>query len=603
VGIFGTNALTLGASGLVLTNTTANLILGTPVTLGQAQTWSVVSGATLTLTNKLSGTGNPVLTLTGGGAFNFNNNISGSGYGGQIIINSGTLSLPYGWNTPSVTGNVTVGTNATLVFNSHPYSYGTDNYTTNAGNIAVNGDNQFSNLELRGGQISGTGDLRVGDIWGYSTGGHWASRSNSITATVNVAYLSLYNTSVTLTVENGGADPDLLISSPIQDGGNGAASLTKTGTGKLALTKPCTYTGNTTNLQGSLDLSSSDNILPAATALYLATNTVLNLNGINQTVAHLAGFGTVNLGSGSFTDQEAGTNTFGGVFTGAPNGAVATDYQTAPPGGIALTGSGRLVFTNLQTYTGDTWISAGTLALTGAGALTGSSNIIVSAGATLDASGRTDGTLRLALGQTLSGFGTVLGKVLVTNGATLSPGSATSPGTLALNSLLNLTGGRTVMNVAKNSGVTVNDAVTGITTLTLGGTLTVTNTGTDTLAVGDSFKLFTAGTYTGAFTNYNLPPLGAGLAWNTAPLVTNGTLAVVSVAPPILSRASLTGENVKLSFSGTSGQSYRVLFSTNLTLAVTNWTVLTNGTFGAGSVAYTNGPATNRTVFYRIASP
>ena len=602
VGIYGTNALTLGSGGIQLTNTAANLTLGVPVVLGTAQTWSSVPGTSLTLTNKLSGTGNPVLTLAGGGTFNLNNNVAAASYGGAVMVNSGTLNLPYGWNTPSVTGNVSVGTNGTLIFNSHPYSYGTDNYTTNAGTITVNGDNHLSNLELRGGQISGTGDLRVGDIWGYSTGGHWAARSNSVTATINVGYLALYNTSVTFTVENGAAEPDLLISSPMKDGGNGAASFTKTGLGSLTLTQPNLYTGNTTNSQGTLNLSGPDNILPLSTGLYLATNTVLNLNGINQTVARLNGGGNVNLGNGSFTDLDAATNIFGGIFTGTPVGANVTDYQTAPPGGIALAGTGKLTLTNVQAYAGDTWISTGTLALSGMGSLASSSNLVVAGGATLDASARTDGTLRLAAGQTLTGFGTVLGKVAVTNGAIIAPGG-TAIGTLTLNSLLNLTGGQAWLAIGKTGGTIANDAVTGVTSLTYGGTLVVTNIGTDTLAAGDSFKLFGALAYNGVFTNFNLPTLGTNLQWNTSQLTANGTLTVIALAPPSLT-ATVTGSaSFSLTLGGNSGQTYRVLTTTNLALPLASWTVVTTGTFGAVPANYNVSTATNQTGFYRIVSP
>ena len=57
------------------------------------------------------------------------------------------------------------------------------------------------------------------------------------------------------------------------------------------------------------------------------------------------------------------------------------------------------------------------------------------------------------------------------------------------------------------------------------------------------------------------------------------------------------------SFSGVSGQSYRVLASTNLLLPVTNWLVLTNGTFGAGLVNYTDNAALTGPEFYRVTSP
>ena len=526
VGIYGTNTLALGAGGILMTNVTASLALGTAVSLGAAQTWTVPDNCTLTLTNKLSGTGNPRLTLDGGGTFNLNNNGSGSSYAGNVVVNGGTLSLPFGWYTASVTGNVSVGTNGTVIFNTHPYGGYLDNYTTNAGLILVNGDNACANLELRGGQIIGTGDLRVGDGWGSSSGGKWASRSNSVTASINLAFLSLYNTNTTFTVENGTADPDLLVSAPMKDGANGAASFTKTGLGSLTLTQPNAYTGSTTNSQGTLNLDGTDNILPVSTSLYLAANTTVNLlNGINQAVASLTGFGTINLGSGSLAVTLAGTNTFGGILTGNPNGASGNDTELAPPGGFALAGTGKLTLTNIQAHVGDTWVSSGTLALSGVGSLAASAHLVVSGGATLDATARTDGTLRLVAGQTLSGFGAVAGKVAATNGAAIAPG-VDGVGSLIFNNTVNLIGGQAQLKISKTGATPANSSLTGITTLTCGGTLVVTNLGPDALTAGDTFKLFYATTYAGAFTNFNLPTLATNLAWDTSKVAVNGNLAV-----------------------------------------------------------------------------
>ena len=536
-GINGTNTLTLGAGGILMTNVSASLAIGSLVALGTAQTWSVSDGSTLTLTNKLSGTGNPRLTLDGGGTFNLNN---GNSYSGTVVVNGGSLSLPAGWTAPSLTGNVNVGTNGTVVFNSHPYGPTADNYTTNAGTIVVNSDNTLANLELRGGQFSGTGDLRVGDFYGSSSGGKWASRSNSLTSVINVGYLSLYNVSTIFTVENGTANPDLLVSAPLRDGANGSASFTKTGLGSLTLTQPNIYTGNTTNSQGTINLDGPDNILPVTTGLYLATNTVLNLININQTVASLTGAGALNLGSGSFTDTTAATNTFGGVISGNPNGQTADDTQTAPPGGFGMTGTGKIIFTNLQTYVGDTWITSGTLALSGVGSISTSSNLVISSGATLDASARTDGTLKLISGQTLAGFGTVAGKVAATNGAAIAPGSVGNVGTLTFNSTVNLTGGQAQMAISKSGATLANDLLTGITTLTCGGSLIVTNLGPDALAAGDSFDLFNAMTFSGAFTNFNLPTLATNLVWDTSKAAVNGIISVIATVAITNQPASVT---------------------------------------------------------------
>jgi autotransporter-associated beta strand protein len=231
----------------------------------------------------------------------------------------------------------------------------------------------------------GSGGLRVGDYWGYSTGGKWASRASAVTATINLAYLTLYNVNTVFTVESGSAEPDLLVATPLKDGANGAASFTKTGAGSLTLTQPCLYTGNTTNSQGTLNLDGTDNILPVSTSLYLAAGTTLNLSDLNQTVASLSGSGAINLGAGSITDNSAGATSFGGVISGNPNGTTASDYQTAPPGGFAMAGAGKATFNSLQTYHGDTWVSSGTLALSGAGSLQNSSNLVVAGGALLSA--------------------------------------------------------------------------------------------------------------------------------------------------------------------------------------------------------------------------
>ena len=60
----------------------------------------------------------------------------------------------------------------------------------------------------------------------------------------------------------------------------------------------------------------------------------------------------------------------------------------------------------------------------------------------------------------------------------------------------------------------------------------------------------------------------------------------------------------QLTFSGPNGQTYKVLMSTDPTLPLAGWTVLSNGTFGATPVTFTDNDATNNPArFYLIASP
>ena len=79
--------------------------------------------------------------------------------------------------------------------------------------------------------------------------------------------------------------------------------------------------------------------------------------------------------------------------------------------------------------------------------------------------------------------------------------------------------------------------------------------------------------------------------------------AATPVTPVLNASASFGGGGFTFSFSGGNAQGFRVLASTNLTLPLTNWLVLTNGTFGGSSVNFTDNATTNRQKFYRIASP
>jgi len=170
-------------------------------------------------------------------------------------------------------------------------------------------------------------------------------------------------------------------------------------------------------------------VLPVGGALSIAAAGTLTLDGINQTVASLSGSGTINLGTGSLIDKTAANDVFSGIINGAPTGAGYSDSQPGPSGGLAKDGAGKLTLSSQQNYRGDTWVLAGTLALSGAGSFPASSNILLYSGATLDVTARSGGSLNLNAGQTLLGYGTVLGQVAVNNGATLAPGDNV-PGTV-----------------------------------------------------------------------------------------------------------------------------------------------------------------------------
>jgi fibronectin-binding autotransporter adhesin len=271
------------------------------------------------------------------------------------------------------------------------------------------------------------------------------------------------------------------------------------------------------------------------------------------------------------------------------DGTLAGDLD----GGLTKLDTGTLTFTAVNTYNGDTVVTAGTLALSGAASISDSDSITVAGGATLDASVSTGSSLTLAAGQTLTGSGTVKGNVIVGNGATLAPGGALS--TLTFNNNVTLNGGSTtVFEISKSP--TTNDFAQVAGTLTLGGTIVITNISGNAYAAGDTFQLFNAGSYSGALTNIQPVIPAVNLAWNTNDLST-GTLSIVAspTPPPQISTISTDGTNVYLSASnGVANWPCYVLNSTNVSLPLTQWQVVGTNAFDQnGNLSFTNAVGTN----------
>lgn len=206
---------------------------------------------------------------------------------------------------------------------------------------------------------------------------------------------------------------------------------------------------------------------------------------------------------------------------------------------------------------------------------------------------------------TLGGNGTVAGPVTVLANGALSPG--TSIGALTINNALT-NYGTLVMELNRTGATLTNDAIKGLSTVVYGGTLQLANTG-EPLMASNSFKLFYASAYAGAFTNLTPATPGSGLVWNTNGLASSGTVAVAvspTPPPPAITNTAALGTN--LVFSGTGGPAgagSSVLAHTNVSAPVTEWIVIGSGTFdGSGSFTVTNAIAPDAPVqFYRIRIP
>jgi len=187
--------------------------------------------------------------------------------------------------------------------------------------------------------------------------------------------------------------------------------------------------GATLGDKGSTTLGNPTNTVVLSSNAFL---TFYNSGSVNVTLNK-----QVLVGDGATVQNGGGANTALQPMTLSTNAAGAPGNCTFNIGGTsltlsnALTGPGNLLkvgaeplyLAGTNTYTGATLVNAGTLALKGAGSIFNSPTLTLASGATLGASGRSDGTLTLAAGQTLTGNGTVSGTLTISSGSIVAPGS------------------------------------------------------------------------------------------------------------------------------------------------------------------------------------
>jgi len=269
--------------------------------------------------------------------------------------------------------------------------------------------------------------------------------------------------------------------------------------------------------------------------------------------------------------------------------------------GLTKTNGGSYSLSGVNTYSGPTVIVGGSLILANYGSISQSKLISVGAGTTFDASQRSDQTLTLGAGQTLSGFGTVTGLVTTVSGSTVAPGSASAAGTLTFDNNVSLSGTNTMK--VTHATVATNDVLNAVNSaLTVDGTLNVALLG-NSFAAGDTFKLYSAPAgLTVALTATNLPALPGGLGWDTTNLV-NGVLHIIATvnSNPTNITASVSGNTLTLSWpadhTGWTLECQTNALSTGLNPAGTWFTV--PGSTSVNTESITMDP-TKGTVFYRL---
>jgi autotransporter-associated beta strand protein len=525
-------------------------LAGTPTITANAD--AVISAVIKGVSFVKNGSG----TLTLAGSPNYPNT-----YSGPVTVNAGTLLLDKSTSTtvinPSIEGDLIINTGAVV-------RLGHNDQIVDAATVTINESTlDMSNYT----EVVGQTILAGGAILG--SGGTLSNSANvfdlrSGTVTANLA---------------------------------GVEGLTKSTTDPVFLGGTNNYLGDTTVSAGTLHLGSSLAIPAGAGRGNVYVYDTIDLNGNGVVMNSLSGNGLVtNSAPGAITLTIGSTNPPPGTFDGSIVDGAGT---------VALTkiSNNTLTLTANNTFSGPVTVTGGTLALSGGACISNTAAYVLAPGATLDVSSLNNPTLALNSGQTLSGSGLVNGGVVVNAGAGLAPGTGAAVGTLTINGNLTLAGG---CSMKLNAATLTNDSVAGIANLTIGGTLTVTNL-VGTFASGDTFALFAAAGYSGAFAGVTLPPLPAGLFWNTNSLASG----VISVTGTVVAQPKITGVAVSgsgLVLTGTGGPAsagYSVVTSSNVSMTLTNWALLGTNQFDAGgNFSFTNAaPPVQTRQFYRLRVP
>ena len=307
--------------------------------------------------------------------------------------------------------------------------------------------------------------------------------------------------------------------------------------------------------------TNSGSVLPATTPVTVNTGATLDVGGVSQTIASLAGNGVVADTGGAATltvSNSSGTTTFSGIMG---------DLSAATPLSF-VQGGGTTILSGANLYRGPTTVNGGSLFVNGS---IGSGAVTVTNGV-------------------LGGDGVVGGAISVQSGGTLSPGGGLTA--LTANTVSLQSGSTLVMEVSQSAQT--NDQLIA-SSLALGGTLVITNL-SGTFVGGESFQLFSAGSVSGTFSSNSLPPLDAGLAWNMANLNSGFISVVQTTATNLL--WSATGTNLNVAWpAGYVG--WRLQMQTNG--LGTNWVEVTGSSL-TNNVALPL-DATLGSVFYRLVYP
>ena len=440
-GTIGVSAnLNLGAAGTPLTmGGTSTLALGAnsitydhPIAV-QGSNVTIAGAGANTFSGQLTGTGNLTVNPLAANGHNFTN--ANNTFSGQLAIATAGVSLTVRFNSlgDSSTNAIVLGSAVGGPAGGTFLYQGTSQLTLNRP------------IQLQGGGNTSTASTNRNYI-NNQGGGLVLNGNMSVSSGATARSVVLQNDSTTAPSTFGG----------IISNGLAALGVEKAGVGTWILSGANTYTGTTTVTGGWLQLGSAENAGtsgPMGKPATLANSVVLNGGGLRFTSNNTYDYTT----SGRLQLADGAT---GSIDTNGQNVTFvnAIGVGAAKTGRLTKTGAGTLTLQGVNTYTGTTSVSGGTLTIdAGAGgALSSSSPLTLSGTGVFNydnttASGAKSQTL--AAFNFSSGDGTVSVTRTAAQAVTLSGSSFTrgagatgnfvyggTQGTIGTDSSINLTG-------------------------------------------------------------------------------------------------------------------------------------------------------------------
>ncbi len=334
-GTFQMGRLTLGSSTLSVQGNGTLKFTGAATLNGLGQ---MNVSASTNLGGVIGGTGS--LTKVGGGTLTLSGTAANTSTG-EMRVNAGTMLLSKSAGINAVNTKVSAFTGGTV-------RWLTNDQVADSAAVVVNGST--STLDLNGfsdtlGNVTMTGGTISSGAGTFRLGGDLSTSQSASTANI-MGNISLNSGLRTFTVSDGSAANDLTVSANV----SGFGQLIKVGTGTLVLSGGVAHTGGTVVSAGTLRMTGI-----ASNFSMTTTDTAVGI--LSGTVSGQLDITTYGGSAVTVSSPPSGNISFNTSST------VSSTISANLGGGISLTkiGTGALILSGANSYSGGTTVTGGTL--------------------------------------------------------------------------------------------------------------------------------------------------------------------------------------------------------------------------------------------------